>query len=450
MIGRRLSNQGVPRVETDVAPAEHARARPPRVFYGWVIVLGAVVGQFAAMAGRGQVNGVFLTPMTEDLGWTRGEFTLASSAAFVVGGFAGLIIGPMVDRYGPRPLMFVGTIGYGLALLVTSQVDALWQFIALQVLAGGVGSALVGPLVVNVAVSRWFVIRRGWALAIGSMGVSLAALVMPLTMTTVVDHWDWSIGYVVLSVMVALPLLIVTPFMRRSPEDHGLLPDGRLVAAAASAEEEEQLARIQRDHDQSLTRSEALHTVAIWLLVVAFGINIAGLSAMFVHGIPFMTEAGFTRTEAAAAFSVTGIANFASKFLWGWALQRITGARLAAAAFTSSATGVLLIIAANEAQLMPLLVVAFLFFGVGFGGTIPISEFLWANYFGRRYLGAVRSVGMPFTVLFGSLGPIAVALFFDATGRYQEAFVALALSYVIAGTAVWTSRPPTRLRVGDG
>ncbi|MBT5772868.1 MAG: MFS transporter [Dehalococcoidia bacterium] len=419
-------------------------ASKPRIFYGWLIVVGAVVGQYAAMAGRGQVNGVFLDPMITDLGWTRSEFTLASSSAFVIGGFAGLVIGPMVDKYGPRPLMLVGAVGYGGALLLTSQVETLWQFIALQIIAGGVGSALVGPLVVNVAVSRWFVIRRGWALAIGSMGVSLASVVMPLTMTTVVDGTSWRTGYVVLSALVFVPLILISPFMRRSPEDHGLLPDGRIESASKTAEEQQALAQIQSDHDNSLTRPEALRTAAIWLLVIAFGINIAGLSAMFVHGIPFMTEAGFTRTEAAAAFSVTGVANFASKFLWGWGLQRFPGNRLAAGAFTSSATGVLLIILANDLELMPLLVVAFIFFGIGFGGTIPISEFLWANYFGRRYLGAVRSIGMPFTVLFGSLGPIAVAVYFDATDGYGGAFIGLALVYALAGAAVWVSRRPTK------
>lgn len=427
-----------------------AGSAPPRVFYGWLIVLGAVVGQYAAMAGRGQVNGVFLDPMIADLGWTRSEFTLASSSAFVIGGFAGLVIGPMVDKYGPRPLMLVGAFGYGGALLLTSQVNTLWQFIALQIVAGGVGSALVGPLVVNVAVSRWFVLRRGWALAIGSMGVSLASVVMPLTMTTVVDGTSWRTGYVVLSALVFVPLILIIPFMRRSPEDHGLLPDGRIEGASKTSEDRQALAQIQSDHDNSLTRPEALRTAAIWLLIVAFGINIAGLSAMFVHGIPFMTEAGFTRTEAAAAFSVTGVANFSSKFLWGWGLQRFPGRRLAAAAFASSATGVLLIIFANRAELMPLLVVAFVFFGIGFGGTIPISEFLWANYFGRRYLGAVRSVGMPFTVLFGSLGPIAVALYFDATDRYDGAFLALAFVYALAGAAVWISRRPMTQAAVEG
>lgn len=97
-----------------------------------------------------------------------------------------------------------------------------------------------------------------------------------------------------------------------------------------------------------------------------------------------------------------------------------------------------------------MLVVAFVFFGLGFGGTIPISEFLWASYYGRQHLGAVRSVGMPFTIAFGSLGPVSIALYFDAVGSYGGAFAALALAYAIAGVAVWSSRRPTRVRPAEG
>ena len=114
----------------------HRRRRP---FYGWWIVLGAVVGQFAAMGVAGQISGVFLRPMTDDLGWAAADYTLGTSAAFVAGGIAGFFVGPFVDRYGARPLMLIGGVMYGLALVGISRVNEVWQFIALQTLAGGLG-----------------------------------------------------------------------------------------------------------------------------------------------------------------------------------------------------------------------------------------------------------------------------------------------------------------------
>lgn len=427
--------------EVLIPPAKHARPAP---FWGWWIVVGAVVGQFAAVGGQGQISGVFLRPMVDDLGWTVGQFTLATSSAFVVGGVAGLIIGPMVDRYGPRRLMLVGAFGFGAALLLMSRVTAVWQFIVLQVLAGGIGSSLVGPLVVNTTVAKWFVIRRGWAIALGSMGVSLAALTMPVTMTRVVDRIGWRDGYVVLAVVIFVLLLAVVPLMRSRPEDYGLLPDGKTGREAPSANEQRQLAQIAGDMAQSYTRAEAVRTSAMWLLVIGLGLNIAGLSAVLVHGIPFMTDAGFTRGQASLAFSVTGLANLLSKFLWGWTLQRFDPRRLAGLAFGFSSSGIAVLLLAGGLDSLPVLFVALFIFGLGFGGTIPISEFLWAHYFGRRNLGAVRSVGMPFTIVFGSAGPIGIALYFDAVGSYGGAFVALAAMYAVAGLAVLVSRRPPR------
>ena len=95
-------------------------------------------------------------------------------------------------------------------------------------------------------------------------------------------------------------------------------------------------------------------------------------------------------------------------------------------------------------EALPLLVAGFLAWGFGFGGTIAIGEFVWARYFGRRYLGAVRSVGQPVTILLGSLGPISLALYYDASGSYGWAFAGLAASYVLGGSLILLSREPQR------
>ena len=419
----------------------HRRRRP---FYGWWIVLGAVVGQFAAMGVAGQISGVFLRPMTDDLGWAAADYTLGTSAAFVAGGIAGFFVGPFVDRYGARPLMLIGGVMYGLALVGISRVNEVWQFIALQTLAGGLGFAMVGPLVVNVTLSKWFVLRRGWAITIGSMGVSLAALIMPVAMTAVVDANGWRTGYAVMGVLVWCLVIPVALLMRRTPEDYGLQPDGKEEAAEPTAAELAQRAAMQRDFANSYTRSEAVRTGALWMLVVGFGLNMAAVSAFLVHAIPFATDEAFTRAEAASAFSAVGLANFSSKFVWGFGLQRFQVRNVAFAAFLASASGTGLLIAAVNLEALPLLVAGFLAWGFGFGGTIPIGEFVWARYFGRRYLGAVRSVGQPVTILLGSLGPISLALYYDASGSYGWAFAGLAASYVLGGSLILLSREPQR------
>lgn len=421
-------------------------ARPARglrqVYYGWWIVVGAAIGQFVAIGVGGQVSGVFLRPVITDLGWTAAQFTVGGSAAFIMGGLAGFFVGPIIDRRGPRPLMLVGGFSCGLSLLLISRVTEVWQFIALQMLAGGLGFALIGPLVVNVTLSKWFVLRRGWAIAIGSMGVSLAGLVMPVTMTQVVDSFGWRAGYATMGVLVWALVLPVALIMRRRPEDYGLTPDGRPENAEPTPAQRLQLEVIRRDLANSYTRPEAARTSALWLLVVGFGLNQAAMSAMLVHSIPFVTDANFTRAEASLGLMLTGAANLCSKFVWGWTLQRVSVRRLAAGAFGASAVGVTLIVAATRIEGLPLLLAGFFVWGFGFGGTIPIGEFIWAQYFGRRHLGSVRGLGVPFTILFGSLGPISVALAFDRAGEYGSAFTALSGAYVLAGILILASRQP--------
>ncbi|MDO9443993.1 MAG: MFS transporter [Dehalococcoidia bacterium] len=412
------------------------------LYYGWWIVLGAVIGQFVAIGVGGQVSGVFLRPVVTDLGWTAAQFTAGTSAAFVMGGLAGFFVGPFIDRRGPRPLMLVGGFTCGLSLILISRVNHVWQFIALQMLAGGLGFALIGPLVVNVTLSKWFVLRRGWAIAIGSMGVSLAGLVMPVTMTQVVDAFGWRAGYATMGLLVWALVIPVALIMRRSPEDYGLVPDGRREEQDPSPAQRRQLEAIRRDLANSYTRSEAARTPALWLLVVGFGLNQAAMGAMLVHAIPFVTDAHFTRAEASIGLMLTGAANLCSKFVWGWTLQRVSVRRLAACAFGASAVGVSLIITATRIDALPLLLAAFFVWGFGFGGTIPIGEFIWAQYFGRRNLGSVRGLGVPFTILFGSLGPISVAVAFDRTGAYGGAFTVLVGAYVVAGLLVLASRQP--------
>ncbi|MXX66697.1 MAG: MFS transporter [Chloroflexi bacterium] len=424
------------RVSEPLAPA-----RRGGIFWGWWIVIGAIVGQFAAMGSGGAIAGVFLRPMTSDLGWAAAEYTLGGSTAFLVGGIAGFIVGPLVDRFGARPLMLIGACIYAMSFFLMSQISALWQFVALSMLAGGAGFAMIGTLVVNSTLAKWFVVRRGWAIALGSSGISLAGLIMPVSMTGIVDWVGWRDAYVVLAAVMFAIIVPAALVMRRRPEDYGLLPDGADPRAWARAGAE--LAAAQaRDAENSLSRGQALRTSAIWLLIVGYGCNTLALTAVLVHAIPFLTDHGFARTEAALAIAVNGGANLSSKFVWGFLLQRIHVRKLSATALCTSATGVALMLLSAQAGSLGLMFVAFSFWGFGFGGSVPLSEFIWAKYFGRVHIGAVRGVGAPFTVALGAVGPVLAGLYFDAIGSYTGAFVAFAGVYLVGATAIFVSREP--------
>ncbi|HJM76429.1 MAG TPA: MFS transporter [Dehalococcoidia bacterium] len=191
MLSERLAESAGGTQAEGSAPPVATSENQYRIFYGWYIVLGAIVAQFVAVGIQAGVSGVFLRPMTEDLGWTWAQFTIATSLGTGVSGMIGFFIGGYVDRVGARPLMVVGV-----TLLATSRVDELWQFIVLRGVVFTISFVLVGNLVVNVTLSKWFVDRRGWAIALASLGTSAAAIVTPLVMVRIIDTLGWRDGWV--------------------------------------------------------------------------------------------------------------------------------------------------------------------------------------------------------------------------------------------------------------
>ena len=381
--------------------------------------------------------GVFLKPVVDDLGWQVWQFTLGTSLASAAGGLSGIVAGAIVDKRGPRLLILFGALIAAACLFGLSRQSHLWLFLALYGVAGLLGWNLFSSTVINPTITKWFVRKRGWALAAGSIGVSLASLIAPVTMTFIVDTWDWRVGYAAMGAFILAAVLPVAFIMRRAPEDYGLLPDGDSDEPAYVPG---QSARTQET--TSFTRSEAVRTSAFWLLLLGFAFNMAALISVLVHAIPFLTDAGFSRAIAASALAVNGLGNLASKAAWGYGLQRIHPRLLVLTAFMASATGVTLILTATLTELYAILFPAFFLYGFGFGGTIPLGEFTWAKYFGRRHIGAIRGLGNPVAILFSGLGPILIGLWFDLAGSYQPAFYAIIASFFIGAALVALSREP--------
>ncbi|MGI8553228.1 MAG: MFS transporter, partial [Dehalococcoidia bacterium] len=240
-------------------------ARLAGTYYGNWLVMAAFIAQFVSVGSQNYVGGVFLKPMTQELVWTRSEYTLARTFGQFVMAFSGVFIGGYVDRHGGRRLMAAGIVVLSLALFATSWVQTLWQWVLLNGIILTVGASLVGGLVVNVMLSKWFVEKRGRVVGTAAMGVSFAGIVLPWLMTFVVDAWGWRTGWRVLALGAILLVLPLSPIIRRTPEDHGLHPDGKTAAEMAAGKG----GAAEIDFASSLSRREAMHTAAFYLIVLA-------------------------------------------------------------------------------------------------------------------------------------------------------------------------------------
>ena len=406
------------------------------IYYGYWIILAGFITQFVAVGMANYVVGSFLIPMTQEFGWSRAEFTAARSIGQVIFAITGFVIGTSIDRYGGRPFILGGGLLLSASLFILGHIETLTQWLLVNGLMLTTGSAMIGNLVVNVTLGKWFVEQRGKAVALAGMGISLAGILLPLAATWLVDTFGWRESWRLLGLGALLLTLPAALVVRRCPEDHDLYPDGR-----TSQEVEAGLGEAARqDYERSMTRREAMRTSSFYLLVLAFGLFQISVAVMLTQTIPLMTDAGYSRLVASSMITLASIPAFLSKPLWGILIDKFSPRRLAAYGAAITGAGVMLIVIGISRNLDLLVYGSFLLMGVGWGGLLPLQEVIWASIFGRRYLGSIRSTAMPFTFGLSAIGPLLVAWYHDVAGSYNLALLIIAACNLASAVMLYRIR----------
>ena len=431
---------------TDLEPPRAPdRDERPRIYFGWWLVGAAFVAQLIAVGAQNYVFGAFQTPMTTELDWSSSQYVAARTIGMALFTLTGLLIGTYVDRNGGRRLMRIGVVILGVAMLGQSFVQELWQWWLLNGVILTSGAAMTGNLVVNVTVAKWFVELRGRASGIASMGVSFAGISITPFATLLIDEVGWREAWRWLALGAVLILIPVSFLMRRTPEDHGLYPDGKSAEEVASGGG----ARAADDCATSMTRAQAVRTRSFYLIVSAFGLGVLSVGVILINAIPYMEDAGYSRTTAALMITVVSIPAMLTKPVWGYLIDRVDAKQMSMVGFVVSGISLMFLVASVRAQADLLVYTAFFALGVGWGGLIPLQEVVWASFYGRRYLGAVRSAGMPFSLLLSASGPLLAAAYFDRVGNYDGAFLAVAAAALAGAVLLGLASKPSRPEAGS-
>ena len=427
---------------TAAEPATHKA----KFFYGWTIVAVGFLAHIASAFSISSTLSIFLKPLSSDLGISRGVFSLVRSGEILINAFAAPLIGSLIDRYGGRWLMVSGGLISGAGFLLLGQTKDFWQFLLIRWLLVSPGDVLMGPMVVNVSISRWFVRMRGRALALAGMGHSLAKVGMPLLAASIIAYAGWRSAWALFGLLTLL--LVVGPsllFMRRSPEDMGLLPDGRSRAQSESGPPSNDggagKARPSALADVVWIRGEALRTPAFWLIAATFGVASVGVTGLNLHVYAFVTDQGHPAIVAALVLSIIAFMQFSTPIVWGFLAERRNIARLITAKFLIQAAG---LVCALSGHGILFLYAGFFLYGIGLGGTSILSEMIWANYFGRISLGKIRGMGSLLTHAFAAGGPPFFGLLFDATQSYFLSFSLFIGMLIVSAFLSLFLRPPTK------
>jgi sugar phosphate permease len=391
------------------------------------------------------IAGFFLIPMSEALGIGRGTFSLVYSIRTFTEGVAGPVVGRLLDRYGPRMLMVGGAVIAGLALMALGVVQNFWQFAVVLGIFGLASAACMGRLVAGVTVSRWFVRKRGRAIALITTGMSLGIAIFSPLSQGFIDLVGWRWTWTILGACVWVLIIPVSlAFMRKSPEVMGLRPDGDPVDDNNSGSGQ---GIHSGDREEiAWTLLMARRTRTFWFLTASMVLGTGATTAVSFHQVPAILDKGFSPAAAASAMVVFGLLGIASKIIIGFLAERLSIQLLVVSTTIGSAISVIILMNANSVGMVFSYAVL-----AGFmrPATHPLSTMVWADYFGRKSLGSIQGMIQPFLLLARAGGPLLGGLLFDWTGRYIVAFWVIIGLHLLAALAM-VFAPPPKPPVGAG
>ena len=411
-----------------------------RLYYGWVIVGTMFIVSLAQTAQYNPAMSIFLKPITEEFGWSRTTFSSAIAIGGLVGALLAVIVGPILDRRGPRTLTFVAFLLMGMVTMALSSVSEIWHLYAIIVTNRALITGLLS-IVAGVAVSKWFIRRRGRAMSFAVTGLRFGQAIVPPYTTFFVLRTGWQSAAIALGAFIwILTLIPVILLLRRQPEDMGLRPDGERDRNGDGEAGSDQLAAFTDAGEVSFTLAQALRTPAFYLILFAtsgLAFNIGGLN---FNLFPFLTDQGISEAAAAGILTAWSLISAIGSLGAGFIAERLHVRFVMAIAFTVATGGVVALIFTDD--LPTALVFAFIH-GLSFGALPMLMQLVWADYYGRRHQGAIRGFVTPFQVIVQAGGPIAGTLVFDLMDTYIPAFALFGVIYIVSAIAMLLAKPVT-------
>ncbi len=375
--------------------------------------------------------GVLVVPVSTTLHGDRASLSSAYALGLVFAGVLGVPIGSLVDRWGARLLMTVGSAIAGFSLIGLAFVHTLFQFSLLWAPGIGLAMALTFYPVSFTVVANWFERKRGTALAILTLVGGLSSpLCLPLE-SALLAQFGWRTLLIVLGVLqLAIAMPLHSFWLRRHPEDLGLVPDGKRPLPSASP-----------GPLAGITLREALQTPAFWLLTLAFSFTMLGSTVIQVHQIPALIERGYDPVLAASVAGGLGLASLPGRYIFNLLSERMMPQTLLWGSVAAQAVGMAILILAPS---VPWLIVYVVIYGAAYGAISPLRGSVMAAHVGRRAYGSILAFQGISIALCSGLGPVAAGWLYDDLHSYTLAFWLCAGLFLLAALGIaLTPRPTT-------
>jgi MFS family permease len=383
--------------------------------YGYIIFAACFTIQ-AVGIGSYVAYGVFFNALMSEFQWSRATISGASSLAFFMMGFTGMLIGRLNDLYGPRLLISVTSLFFGAGLILMSQVNSVLQLYLFYGVLLGIGLSSIDVIALT-TIARWFALRRGAMTGLVKVGTGAGQFTIPLIASFLIGVVGWRQTFLIIGLAASFILFCVAQILKRDPYEYQ--PISRRDSSSSQ--------QIGKCEDSSLSFEKTRKTYQFWNLCIVNFLVIFCLISIIIHIVPHARDIGLSAGQAAGALSTIGAVSMIGRFGSGLAIDRF-GSKI-----IMSACLLLLIISLLWLQAAQSLWMLFLFaciYGLAHGGLFTAISPIVAEIFGIKAHGTILGIVVCFGTTGGAVGPIFTGQLFDMTGSYAAAF----WTYIILST----------------
>jgi MFS family permease len=400
-----------------------------RLFYGWVVLAASATIVCVGMGAMFSL-GVFLGPIEQSMQWSRAAISTVALLNWVGMGLGSFVWGALSDRIGARGVAVAGGFLLGLGLVLSSQVQALWQlYVTFGFMVGFAVGAFYAPL--TSTATKWFTARRGLAVGLVSSGIGIGILTIAPLSRALTSAWDWRVAMLLLGDLAWLVIIPVALLLREQPAEMGATAMGGGPAAGAQ-----------------YTTAQVLATPQFWVIAITHFACCAAHSGPIFHMVTHATDQGIPAMAAASVLGLSGLASIAGRLGGGVLADRYGAKPTLITGLALQAAMIFLYLFARDLAGFTALAVLF---GVAYGGVMPLYALVTREYFGERVMGAAYGGVFLVSTLGMGVGSFAGGWVYDSFGSYAwlfgGSFAIGAMAVVLAFTFRQPRLSPARLGV---
>ncbi len=412
----------------------HSSLKPHKIFYGWWLVGASVLIALYMAAVIFYGFTAFIEPIADELGWSYTEISLGASLRGLEGGLMAPLFGMLIDRWGPRRLIFLGGIILSIGLFLLSRTTTLLMYYtAFSVIAVGVSCCSMTALVTTMA--NWFRKRIGLVSGIVSSGFGLSGLLIPV-IVRLIDTYEWRTAIVVLAISALVLLVPLSLLFRHKPEQYGYLPDGDDPGVTMTNTGHIDPAVLSLNEENIGVR-QALKSRVFWHIALAYVCYHLIVGAVITHVMPYLSSIGITRATAGMIAMAVPLSSVVGRFGMGWIADKFDRKKVSMICFAMMFLG--LICFEYVAIVGTWLFVPFLLlFCVGYGGSNTMRAALLRGMFGRGNFGSILGLLVGISVVGSIAGPPMAGWVFDNYGSYQNVWLVVAGFAIVSMVSILT------------